>query len=219
MNQYYVLDVLNTTQSNFVVYNPNWRYIKYKTMPINSASSIKSINNELFVTAYDGIYKIDKLLNILESYNRKNATYKGIYYNYTADAFYVTSQLSNRIDLFHRNLSFISSISFIYQPYAITEKNGKLYVGLAGGVISVLENNLVVKNITTLCNGTITSIVIDTNELMGVLCWSNSMLYLYSTNGSYTGKNMTTQSNPRSIIYDLNGYFIIAGQSQINLYY
>jgi hypothetical protein len=119
----------------------------------------------------------------------------------------------------YRNLSFISSLYFTKQPYAITEKNGKFYIGLSGGVVSVLENNLVVKNITTLCSGTITSIVIDTNELMGVLCWDNNILYLYATNGSYTGKNMSTSTNPRFMNYDLNGHFIIAGQSQINLYY
>ncbi len=97
-------------------------------------------------------------------------------------------------------------------------KNGKIYVGLYGGVISVVENNLVVKNITTLCIGFISSIVIDANDLMAVLCFGN-MLYLYSTNGSYTGKNMTTPSLPRFMNYDLNGHFIIAGTVQINQYY
>jgi hypothetical protein len=122
------------------------------------------------------------------------------------------------IDLFYRNLSFISSISLINGPYALTEKNGKLYVGLLGGVISVLENNLVVKNIKTLCTGSTTSIVIDANDQMAVLCYSNSTMYLL-TNGSYTGKNMTTPSIPRFMSYDLNGHYIIAGQSQINIYY
>ncbi len=94
-----------------------------------------------------------------------------------------------------------------------------MYVGLYGGVISVLENNLVVENITTLCTGYISSIVIDSNDLMGVLCWNNNMLYLYTTNGSYTDKNMTTPSLPRFMNYDLNGHLLIAGSFQINLYY
>jgi hypothetical protein len=199
--------------------NRNWTYLSHKTMPIYVPISIKSIYNELFITGNDGIYKIDKSLNILESYSRTGALYSGIYYNSTADALYVTSQFSNRIDLFYRNLSFINSINFINQPYALTEKNGKLYVGLFGGVLSVLENNLVVKNITTLCTGWISSIVIDANELMGVLCFSDSILYLYSTNGSYTGKNMTTPTSPRFLNYDLNGHFIIASYYQINVYY
>ncbi len=85
--------------------------------------------------------------------------------------------------------------------------------------MSVLENNLVVKNITTLCTRTITSIVMDANELMAVLCYSNpGVLYLYKTNGSFAGKKMTTPSNSRFMSYDLNGKYIIAGQSQINLY-
>jgi hypothetical protein len=189
-------------------------------MPINRPYSIQSINNELFIAAFDGIYKLDKSFSLVKYYNRTSSVYTSIYHNRTSDILYVASFGSNnRIDLFYRNLNFINSLSFTNSPYALTETNGKLYVGLSGGVISVLENNLVVKTITTLCTGTITSIVIDINELMAALCYSNNMLYLYTTNGSYTGKNMTTPSNSRFMNYDLNGHLIIAGQSQINLYY
>jgi hypothetical protein len=186
-------------------------------MPIFGPISIVSINNEIFITADNAIYKSDKSLNLVKSYIRTGAWYRGIYYNYTADILYASGG-SYSIDLFNRNLSFISSIS-LTNPWALRKKNGKLYVGLSDGSISVLENNLVVKNITTLCNGHISSIVFDTNDLMAVLCHSNNMLYLYSTNGSYTGKSMVTPSTPRFMNYDLNGHFIIAGSSQINLYY
>ncbi len=188
-------------------------------MPIYYPTSIISIYNELFITAQDGIYKSDKSFNIVKFYNRTGARYTSIYHNSTSDILYVASELFNRIDLFDRNLSCISSLSFTRMPSALTEKNGKLYVGLSGGSISVLQNDLVVQSITTLCNGWITSIVIDANDLMGVLCWTNNTLYLYSTNGSYTGKNMTAPLWPRFMNYDLNGNFIIAGYYQINLYY
>jgi hypothetical protein len=188
-------------------------------MPIYYPISIITINNKLFTTANIGIYKSDNALNLIESYIRTDAYYKGIYYYYTADILYVASYSSKRIDLFYRNLSFISSISLTNIPYALTEKNDKLYVGIEGGLISVVENNLVVKNITTMCTSYIRSIVIDANDLMGVLCWINSMLYLYTTNGSYTGKSITTPLSPRFISYDLNGYFIISNANQINIFY
>jgi hypothetical protein len=188
-------------------------------MPINYPSSIITINNEFFTTATIGIYKLDNALNLIESYIRTDANYRGIYYNYTADILYVASFNSKRIDLFYRNLSFISSISLTNGPYALTEKNGKLYVGIDGGLISVVENNLVVKNITTMCISYIRSIVIDTNELMAVLCNSDNTLYLYTTNGSYTGISMTTPLSSRFISYDLNGYFIISNANQINIFY
>jgi hypothetical protein len=189
-------------------------------MPIYSPYSIISIKNELFVAAKDGIFKTDNSLIIVGYYNRTGAGYRRFYYNYTDDILYVSSYSYNRIDLFYRNLSFIDTLNFINNPLALTEKNGKLYVGFTDGSISVLENNLVIKNITTLCTGDISSIVIDANDLMGVLCYSNpGLLYIYSTNGSYTGINMTTPSGPKFINYDLNGHFIIAGQSQINIYY
>ncbi len=189
-------------------------------MPIYNPYSIQSISNELFITADNGIYKTDKSLNIVNSYIRTNAGYRGIYHNSTSDILYVASYSSSSLDLFNRNLIILSSISLTGNPWTFTEKNGKLYVGFTDRSISVLENNLVVKNITILCSGGwISSIVIDSNDLMGVLCTSNSMLYLYTTNGSYTGKNMITPSLPRCMSYDLNGYFIIAGRYQINLYY
>jgi hypothetical protein len=193
--------------------------LTYKSMLINVPYSILSINNEYFITGNNGIYKTDKYFNLVDSYISTGASYTSIYYNSTSDILYVVVQYSSRIDLFYRNLTFISSISLTSLSYALTEKNGKIYVGLDDGSISVIENNLVVNSITTLCNGWITSIVIDSNDLMGVLCWSNSMLYLYSTNGSYTGNNMATPSSPRYVNYDLNGHFIIGGESQINVYY
>jgi hypothetical protein len=216
---YYALDPLNSTHSNFVVYNRKWTYLTYKTMPIFGPFSIVTINNELFIIANEGIYKTDNSLNLVKSFNRTRALYTSIYHNSTSDILYVASYSYSRIDLFYCNLSFIGSISLTNKPYAITEKNGKIYVGLNGGSISVVENNLVVENITTLCTGWITSILIDANDLIAVLCHSNSTLYLYSTNGSYTCKSMTTPSSPRFMSYDLNGYFIIAGQYQLNLYY
>jgi hypothetical protein len=217
---YYILDYLNDgTNSNIVLYNRNWTYLTYKTLPIYLAYSIISIENELYIAANNGIYKTDKSLIIVNTYIRTGVGYTIIYHNQTSDIIYVTSQTFKRIDLFYSNLSFISSISFINKPFALTETNGKLYVGLNDGSISVLENNLVVKNISTLCTGWITSIVIDINDLMAVLCYSNSILYLYSIDDTYTGKSMTAPTNPRFMSYDLFGNFIIASMYQIKLYY
>ena len=158
-------------------------------------------------------------MNLVGSYNRTGAWYTNIYHNYTTDILYVTDT-SNGIDLFYRNLTYISYISFSNKAYALTETNDKLYVGLYGGTISVLNNNLVVKNFPVLCTEWISFILIDTNYLMSVLCYSNlGMLYLYTTNGSYTGKSMTTPTYPRFMSYDLNGHFIIAGYNQIYIYY
>ncbi len=215
---YYALDNFNSTNSNFVLYNRNWTYLTYITMPIYNPISIQSINNELYITAQDGIFKTDKSLNLVKSYNRTGAYYSSIYHNSTCDILYVTNFGFNRIDLFYRNLSFISSINLTSQSFAITEKKGKIYVGINDGVISVIENNLVVKNIATLCTGWITSIVFDTNDLMAVLCFSYNILYLYTINSTYTGKYIATPTYPRFMSYDLNGRFIIAGQYQINLY-
>ncbi len=216
---YYALDNLNSTHSNFVLYNRNWKYLTYKTMPIYAPSSIQSLNNELFITGNGGIYKTDKSLILVKSYTTSGPLYRGIYHNNTTDVIYVANWYFNKIDLLYRNLSFIRSLNLINNPWALTEKNGKLYVGFTDGSISVIENNLVVKNITTLCPGWITSILIDANELMAVLCLNQNKLYLYSTNGSYTGKSMTTSSSPQYINFDLNGHFIIVGGNQINLYY
>jgi hypothetical protein len=165
---YYALDYLNTTHNNFVLYNRNWTYLTYKTMSIYNPYSIQYINNEYFITGNNGIYRTDKYLNLVNSYIKAGAVYTSTYYNSTSDILYVARAGSNWIDLFYRNLTFISSISLTNQPWALTEKNGKLYVGLNGGVISVIENNLIVKTITTLCTGDIISILIDSNDFAGL---------------------------------------------------
>jgi hypothetical protein len=72
---YYVLDNLNSTHSNFVLYNRNWIYLTYITMPIIMPFSIISINNELFITGAHGIYKTDKSFNLVETYIRLYAYY------------------------------------------------------------------------------------------------------------------------------------------------
>jgi hypothetical protein len=110
-------------------------------MPIYTPFMIISIRNELIIAAQDGMYKTDKSLNLIKSYIRSGAYYTSIYHNYTSDILYVAGYNLKSINLFYRNLSLINSISLTYKPYALTEKNGKLYVGLYGGVISVLEND------------------------------------------------------------------------------
>jgi hypothetical protein len=90
---YYALDNLidGTGTSNFVLYNRNWTYLTYKTMPIYIPFSIQSISNELFIAAKNGIYKTDKYLNLVKSYNRPSADYSSIYHNLSSDILYVAS--------------------------------------------------------------------------------------------------------------------------------
>jgi hypothetical protein len=53
-------------------------------MSIYRPFSIISIENELIITAQDGIYKTDKFLNLVKSYIRTGARFTSIYYNSTS---------------------------------------------------------------------------------------------------------------------------------------
>jgi hypothetical protein len=68
-------------------------------MPINIPYSIQSINNELFITGTDGIYKLDKSFSLVKYYKRTGSVYTSIFHNQTADILYIASFGSNRIDL------------------------------------------------------------------------------------------------------------------------
>ena len=54
---------------------------------------------------------------------------------------------------------------------------------------------------------------------MMITCASPNAVYIYHTNGTYTGKNITTYNSPMFINFDTKGRLIIICDSQINILY
>ena len=72
------------------------------------------------------------------------------------------------------------------------------------------------------CNGNsdyLTFILFDPNGYIAITCeYPSNKFYLFSQNGSYTGKSIWTSSDPEYIGFDSKGRFIIISTDQITIY-
>jgi hypothetical protein len=93
-----------------------------------------------------------------------------------------------------------------------------MFVGTIEGIILVMENDVIIRNFTTVC-GFISSMMIDTYGNMLVLSFSNSFVYLYHTNGSNLGNSVSTSAHPTFMNFDLNGRLVITSWSDFEIYY
>ena len=134
---------------------------------------------------------------------------------------YVVARNLREIQVFNLNLSLIRPLSTpTHLPYSITESSNELYVGTWEGIIIVNQNEGIINKFIG-CGGNsdfITSILFDPNGYMVNSCYLSNKLYLFSPNGSFTGKSITTPVNPSYIGFDSEGRFIQISQYQISIY-
>jgi hypothetical protein len=212
----YISDYSN---DNIIIFNENWEYKKSSSNIIRPAF-IKVINDEVFITADGGVYKTDKNVNIMLSYLSSGMKFRGIYYNVTSDLIYVDAD-NLKIFVFNRNLGLLSSLDTIgYNPYAIIGYNGKLVVGTTNGIILIVENGAVTTILVTVCSF-ISSLLIDDDGYMFVLCRYPNQLCAYHINGTYFGNVSTTFATDdlTFISFESKGHLIIISFSQINIYF
>ena len=107
------------------------------------------------------------------------------------------------------------------RPRSITISSNQLYVGTRGGIILRYQNEILVNQFNG-CNGndvTVTSILFDPNGYIAITCeYPTNKLYLFSPNGSFTGKSITTPIYPSYIGFDSKGHFIQISWLQISIY-
>ncbi len=198
----------------------NWEYQKNISFLGYSLTYAIEIENELFLTGDNAVYKTDKSLNVINTSYNAGSHYCGIYFNKTSDLIYVADFTINyNIVVFNRNLTFIEKVKVGYKPYALADYDDKLFVGTMNGTILVIQNKTVINIYITLCYSTITSLLIDNEGYMIVTCVSPNAAYIYHTNGTYTGKKITTYGNPQFINFDTKGRLIISSYGQININY
>ncbi len=84
------------------------------------------------------------------------------------------------VGMFNRNLNFLGSIRLnMRNPYTLILNNNKLYVTLLTSIVVVIGNNVITSEITTLCTQIISSLFIDSDGFMAVLCDQENILHLY----------------------------------------
>ena len=138
--------------------------------------------------------------------------YVGISYNPSNGLIYVVSWYLQEIDVFNLNLTLIRRLSTLpYWPMSIKESLNKLYVGTRYGIVLVYLNEIIINQFNG-CNensNQLNSILFDPNGYMATSCgYPTNKLYLFSTNGSFTGKSVTIEDNISYIGFDSKGRFI-----------
>ena len=218
---YYVMDY---GASTIYTLNDEWKFISF-LKSFTGPFTMITIGNRLYMTGDDNVWKLDQDLNILVNYNPGIAprnTYRGISYSQTNGLIYVAAFSLKEIQVFNLDLTLIRRFSTSpHNPYSNTESSNQLYVGTNKGIILVYQNEIIINQING-CNGNstaLTSILFDQKGYMATSCDNPTrILYLFSPNGSFTGKSLTTPDYPRYISFDSKGRFFQFSYKQISIY-
>ena len=89
------------------------------------------------------------------------------------------------------------------------------------GNINFFKNNNLTSTISTSCHSSITSILFDNYDHVIILCYSPGYLYIYRTNGTFTGTAfpICSNSNPTFINFDSKDRLVVVCFTGITLYY
>jgi hypothetical protein len=217
---YYVID--HGTSRAYIL-NGDWSYVSYKNF--SYPTYMITIGSRIYMTGSSNIWKLDKDLNILIQFNstgNNTSKYRGIYYNSKNGFIYAAPMSLTEIQVFDLNLAYNHNISISpYKPYSISEYNNKMFVGTTNGTILVIQNEMIINQFNG-CNGDsvqLTSILFDQYGYMATICSDpTNKLYLYNSNGTYTGTSLSTPVNPRYIGFDTKGRFILISYYQMIIY-
>jgi hypothetical protein len=210
--KYYVCDVNN---GKIVTYNENWEYQSIKTF--TQPAYMKQVDTDLYISTGTAIIKTDKNLSVLASFTM-SSTNRGIQYDEQTDTI-LTVISSSHINIFDRNLTLLGNITtYPDTPYNLEYHNGFFFIGTTTNKVLKMQNKTIISSFITKCTGVITSVLVDDFGYIAVSCYTNNMVYLYNTNGSYMNKSISTPNCPMDIKIDSKGRFIIASNPQINIY-
>ena len=202
------------------ILNDDWSFITFKTF--YSPTYMTKIQNSLYMIGFLNVWKIDQDLNILINHNPGGTPiYYGISYNPSNSLIYVAAYGLKEIQVFNLDLTLIRRFSTSpHAPFSITEFSNQLYVGTWEGIILVYQNEEIINQFNG-CDGNgvyLTSILFDRNGYMATSCYGINKVYLFSSNGSFTGKSLTTPYGPSYIGFDSKGRFIQISEKQISIY-
>ena len=175
------------------------------------------------MTGRDNVWKLDQDLNILIQYNsRINPHYRGISYNPSNGSIYVLSYwLYHMIQVFNLDLTLIRSFSTSpHAPWSITVSSNQLYVRTGEDIILVYQREILINQFDG-CNrnnALLTFILFDPNGYIATTCNPTNKLYIFSPDGSFTGKSITIPEYPYYIGFDSKGGLIQISNKPISIY-
>ncbi len=217
---------MNCYGKNIFVYNEYWEYDRTITpssveYPYAGPTYSINVNGMIYVATNDVINKYDKYLNLLNQVNCTGGN-RGIYYSPSNQLIYVAKSDAKSVNVFDKDLNLKYTLSTSYFQLFIAEYNDQM-VGsdISNGNLYFYQNNSIVKTVSTLCNR-INSILFDNYNHILVLCDSQSTMYIYHVNGSYSGLSMSTCNLDSTRLYmnfDSKDRLVITCLSRIEIYY
>jgi hypothetical protein len=123
---------MNFLGKNIFVYNEYWEYQRMKSppsseYPSSGPSYSLNFNGTIYVQADGVINKYDKYLNLAKQVS-SSGNNRGIYYNAGYQLIYSVITNQKVINLYDKDLILNRNISTNYNPWFITEYNGKMVV-------------------------------------------------------------------------------------------
>jgi hypothetical protein len=200
-----------------------------------------TINGDLYVTSDNLINKYDSSLNLQKQVTQyggsgRYSAFRGIVLNSVDQQIYVADFNNWKINIYDQSLNYISQFSS-NSPFFMAENNGKIYryenrfnifliyfifliisCDYSGSNINVYQNQALIQKITTQCTSRTTSILFDNNGFMLVLCESPAFIYLYDTNGIYTGLSLATCSKAFYMQFDSKDRLVVTCYLSIEIY-
>ena len=211
---YYALDY---SANRIIIFDSNWQYLTFKNF--TGPAYMITVNNSLYISCNNNVYKTDKYLNITSQYNSYDC-YRGLYYNSSNNTIYVSG--GSKIYIFDLNLTLVDSIQTkTYQLYSLQGYKNYIYAGTHNSSCLLVIENKVIIQIYPICNsGTLTSILIDHFGYIVLSCNIDKKVYLYySSNMTYTNKSLTYAGvYPHFINFDSNDQFVIISTSLIDIF-
>ena len=212
------------------VFDTNWNYLwllNFNAFNSYPAFYMIVVNGGFFfsLTGTYGLTQTTSRLTLLNKYSNEAGNYRSLCYDEVNKTVIAANWGSHRIDIFNQDLTLRSSVLSASQPHGVCIYGSRIYFSYFSGSssISVIQNGIVIENITTLCFSQLVSLTVDSNGYMAVSCQIPNTLYLYHVNGSYMSKSISIiPSSPGSLFYanyDSQNRLAVGANSKIIVYY
>jgi hypothetical protein len=107
-----------------------------------------------------------------------------------------------------------------YNPYGIQVNNNQMFISTTDGMVLIIINKVIAQKFKGCINSnsSIHSILLDEYNYLAISCSDDNALYLFNSNGSYTGMKMSALANPHFLSFDSKGRFVVISSTQISVY-
>lgn len=219
---YYVIE---WTTSRVVIFNQNWIYQSYQSVPYPYSWVLKYVNGYFYISSNDYFSKSNLNFTSVNSFYRYNAAYGQIFYN--DYKLYVASYRAFLIDIFDTSCSLLQTVSLMGNKYrpsgALDFFNGNVYYGLWNyNQIDVLQSNFsIIKNFTVCASkySYISDITFDKFGYLAVSCNLDNSVNLYDYNGNSMNTSIPTTYGPFTTAIDSKGRLVLITHNSVDIYY